>query len=382
MVISDFQLSIIAVGVLAVAGVFAYNRWQEHRYRRNTERGFSASHADVLLEPRSPPAADSPVSGRDRSERVEPVDAAAPPHDAVDDAVEPQQAAAAPPVEEPDPTQEPTLPLVHPLADWVLGFDAAGPVAPRQLWQAARDALAQVHTPVRLLGWNGAEGRWQALDGDGGPDGRHWRIALQLADRRGALDQDGIGVFLRGIQQLADRFMAVTDVPDAKPVAVRAQELDAFCAGVDVQIGLHVVANDAAGFPPDRMRASAAAAGMALGADGVFHGRDEAGRTRFTMGNLEPALFAGDPADATVSHGLTFNLDVPRVADGAAAFDAMVAAAQRMGAALNGTVVDDNRAPLGQKALDGIRARIVEFQDLMSRQGIAAGSATADRLFH
>jgi FtsZ-interacting cell division protein ZipA len=59
----------------------------------------------------------------------------------------------------------------------------------------------------------------------------------------------------------------------------------------------------------------------------------------------------------------------------------MVSAAQQLAVGLNGTLVDDNRAPLAQKSLEMIRAKIVEFQDQMSQRGVAAGSAAALRLF-
>jgi FtsZ-interacting cell division protein ZipA len=66
---------------------------------------------------------------------------------------------------------------------------------------------------------------------------------------------------------------------------------------------------------------------------------------------------------------------------GGAAFGAMVTTSRQLAAGLNGTVVDDNRQPLTQKSLDVIRAKIVEFQDVMSQHGIPAGTATALRLF-
>ena len=36
---SDLQLGLLAIGVAVVAGVIAYNRWQETRVRRRDRRG-------------------------------------------------------------------------------------------------------------------------------------------------------------------------------------------------------------------------------------------------------------------------------------------------------------------------------------------------------
>ncbi|MCK7502078.1 MAG: hypothetical protein MZW92_78280 [Comamonadaceae bacterium] len=62
--------------MIGVAGVFAYNKWQERKYRRQTERAFRRDHADVLLEPKAPAPLDLPPAGarRRRDERIEPVD--------------------------------------------------------------------------------------------------------------------------------------------------------------------------------------------------------------------------------------------------------------------------------------------------------------------
>jgi hypothetical protein len=361
MVISELQLAILAVGIAAVIGVFAYNKWQERRFREQSERGFAGEHADVLLEGTPAP----PAGGG--GERIEPVDAslsAAP--EAPDEAVA--------------PAPEPEMPLVHPAADCVARFEAAEPIAAPQLWQAVQETMAGIDRPVRWLGWNENRKTWQLLQAHTAIACRQWRAVLQLADRRGAVSEAGIEGFRRALQQLGDRFMAV-DLPQREQLRQRAAEIDRFCAGVDVQIAIHVVANDAAGFPGTKLRGIAEAAGMALEEDGMFHARDDAGHQLFTMGNLEPALFTAEGMAELTSHGLTLSLDVPCVTSGGAAFGSMVTAARQLAAGLNGSVVDDNRAALTQKALDVIRAKIVEFQDVMSKRGIAAGSATALRLF-
>lgn len=371
MAISDFQLSVIAAGVIGVAAVFAYNKWQERKYRRQTERAFRTDHADVLLEPKAAAPA-APVAGAAPAadERIEPVDLSLPPPLEIE-----------PEVEERGPVEEPAPPLVHEVADAVIRFESAEPVSAQQLWQASGEMLHGVDKTVRWLGWNESRNLWQQLQSHSALNGRQWRIALQLADRRGALSAPELERILGGVQQIADRFMAVTEYPDRAQIARRAQELDQFCAGVDVQIGIHVVANSPVGFVGTKLRGIAEAAGMQLEDHGVFLARDEAGHELFTMSNLEPALFTADGMNGFVTHGLTLNLDVPCVMNGGAAFGNMVTAARQLAAGLDGTVVDDNRQPLTQKALDLIRVKIVEFQDHMAQRGIPAGSAVALRLF-
>ena len=371
MAMSELQLSLVILGVAGVAGVVAYNKWQERKYFRHTERAFRSDHADILVEPELPGSTHGAPGGVEAGgERIEPVESST--------TLGP---VSEPVVAEAEPLPEPGVPLVHAAADWVVRFEAAELVAAHELWQATGELLGGVDKPVRWLAWNEGRKVWQQVHSHSALAGRHWRLSLQLADRRGALTANGIEAFLRGVQQLADRFMAVTDFPDRQQLAERANELDKFCAVVDVQIGVHVVANDPTGFSGTKLRGIAEAAGMALEDDGMFRARDEAGHELYTLGNLEPALFAADGIASLTTHGLTLNLDVPCVMSGGAAFGAMVTAARQLAAGLNGSVVDDNRAPLSQKSLDMIRAKIVEFQDFMSRHGISAGTATALRLF-
>lgn len=46
---NDLQLGLIGLGVAAVAAVFAYNKWQEHRHRKLAEKVLARDHEDVLL---------------------------------------------------------------------------------------------------------------------------------------------------------------------------------------------------------------------------------------------------------------------------------------------------------------------------------------------
>jgi len=96
----------------------------------------------------------------------------------------------------------------------------------------------------------------------------------------------------------------------------------------------------------------------------------------------ETAQFAADSIRSMATHGLTFLLDVPRVDHGERVFSQMTELARRFGETLQGALVDDNRAPLGEQQLDHIRREFVgKPQMAMALQGIPAGSPQALRLF-
>ncbi|QBE65716.1 cell division protein ZipA C-terminal FtsZ-binding domain-containing protein [Pseudoduganella lutea] len=51
---TDFQTSLIAAAGVFVAGVFVYNKWQEHKAKKSVERAFASEHDDVLMRAEEP----------------------------------------------------------------------------------------------------------------------------------------------------------------------------------------------------------------------------------------------------------------------------------------------------------------------------------------
>ncbi|MBK9783040.1 MAG: hypothetical protein IPP59_01860 [Betaproteobacteria bacterium] len=64
---TELQMGLIGLGATAVVGVFAYNKWQEHRHRKLAEAVLKPQHDDVLLGD-GPKAAVKPAA----AERSEP----------------------------------------------------------------------------------------------------------------------------------------------------------------------------------------------------------------------------------------------------------------------------------------------------------------------
>ena len=369
MPISDLQLALIALGASGVVGVFAYNKWQERKHQAHAERVFRKDHPDVLIEPPAERPAPAPAQVERApdvtpAERIEPLIGEAP-------------AEQAPPVDDAD---DATLPDIDPRIDCIVRLEAAEPVSGNEFWSAQRHAFELIDKPVRWFALEAPLGAWRELDAHNAGRFQQFCCALQIADRRGPLSGGELVSFLEGLQKLGDRFLAVVDYPQRETVLSDANAVDAFCAGVDAQIAVHVVASQTP-FAGSKLAAIVEAAGLQLRGDGQFHAEDGEGRTLFTVGNLEAALFAAAEMANQQTHGVTLTVDVPRVAEGVHAFDRMVALALRLADSLNGEIVDDNRASLSEPALLKIRQTVVQFQQQMAQQGVPAGSATALRLF-
>ena len=359
---SELQIALIGAGLAAVVLVVGYNKWQERKHRRDAERAFRSEHRDVLLEPRTE------ADAGDSAERGEPGIGAS---------------EGAPPrfTDVPLKRAAPELPrLLDSRADCVIRLEAIEALDVGTLWLAQTEHLAGLSKPVRWFGFNDADNVWLPLNA-GSTGACHWFCAaLQLVNRQGSIGETDFMRFTGGVQRVADAVMALPPgLPLRAETLNRATELDRFCADVDVQIGVNVVARDGQ-FEGRDIQRVAERLGLRLAPDGVFHAV-EGEASLFTLANLEAGAFAPDSLKGMVTRGLTLVIDVPRVAGGSAAFDRMTRTANDIAAELGGDVVDDNRASFGTEAAAIIRGQIEQFQARMDEVGMPAGGPLAQRLF-
>jgi FtsZ-interacting cell division protein ZipA len=366
MPISDLQLGLIGVGGAAVAAVFAYSKWQERKHRQQAERAFGSGHRDVLLEP------DDGVSGEAHTRR------------------EPGEAAAAEAAEEhatmrAEPNlrrSAPELPEeVDMRVDCAIRIESIEPLSAGKVGLVLRERLDGLNRALAWYGFDEGRNGWIGLDASTAGSFNWFCAAMQMADRRGPIADVEFEQFVSAVQEVCDQFLAVpASLPSRGEALSAALELDRFCAGVDVQIGVNVV-SEGADFAASRIRELAESRGLVLQDDGMFHAMGESGETLFCLGNLEPTLFEPTSLRELRTHGLTLFVDVPRTSDGALAFDRMMQCARELAEALGGNVVDDNRAPFGEQAAGLIRGQIQQFQAQMASYGVAAGGPIAMRLF-
>ncbi len=417
---TELQMGLIGLGVAAVFGVFGYNKWQEMRQRKVAEAVLKPHHEDVLLakggktEPEAVPAVQversEPEIRIEASEpfveRVEPVFTDPTPTEVVDDmAMAPedtpmpempviaQPAPGVPPVVAKPAVSQPeaddgaeveagNVPdaLLDPRLEFVVTMELVEPVSSFQILHSQRSALHRLNKPVHWVGFNEKKREWQRLTPDAELELRRLRVGLQLVNRLGPVSEGDLVIFTNAMQALADELMAVADMPPSN-VLDQAAEIDRFCAAVDLEIGLNLVSRSSA-FPGTKIRALSEAAGMMLGADGLFTRYDDAGRAQFSLQNFESTPFSPDALRNLTTHGLTFLLDVPRVDHGERVFMQMTEVAKRFADTLQGALVDDNRQPLSDSQLDHIRREFIgKPQATMASFGLAAGSPQALRLF-
>jgi FtsZ-interacting cell division protein ZipA len=367
-------LGLLVAGAVLVVGVLLYNLVQERRARKRLKAAFSgpASSRRERTEPKLRESDDEPSAGHSAAVDVSPDEAG-------DESAEP---AEAPPAQS----------FAHPGAPRA-GRDALAPdpdiecavlltpgaaVASAAL---ARALAAPLGKPVRWLGRRSAALAWQPLDGATGA----WQeiaACLLLADRAGPATRDEISGFLDLVAEIASALPAQVALPDAGTEAQRAEELDRFCADLDVQIGLTILKADLGQIAGTRLRGVAEAAGFHLSAAGHFeYFQEDTGAVLCTLQNYKQEPFTIESLRVTSTPGFVLLIDVPRVADPVRAFDQMRLTAKRFAQTLEAVLVDDNRRPLDDAALAAIRTQVQATAAALREAHIDPGGPRALRLF-
>jgi hypothetical protein len=369
---SELQIGLLVVGAAVIVGVIAYNRIQESRFRRRAEEAFAPDRGDALLEP-------AHAAGT----RIEPQLQPEPDGGAFHSAG--RQEPRAVPVASAVPTlpdSSPPTVLAAPSADticYAAELQAQQPVSSAALETLLGD-LGPLAPRLRVEGYSNADG-WAPFEPAGGGAFKRVRLLLQLADRSGAVTPQDLTAFQSAVARCAATLSASAEIPESAAFAQRARELDAFCANVDVVVGINILAGQGKPISGTRLRGLAEAAGFRLGGRGAFVYADAVGTPRFTLENQEPPAFSSESLRSLSTQGVTLLLDVPRVADGVAAFDQMVGIGRSLATSLGGTLVDDNRVPVTPQGLEQIRNQLRTIYAAMEAAGIPAGGPLALRLF-
>jgi hypothetical protein len=166
--------------------------------------------------------------------------------------------------------------LLSPAIDYIAAIEVSEPAAAYQIREAQRAALARLGKPVHWIGFNEQEHAWEAILEDTDSAYRHIRIGLQLVDRQGPVRDGDLSIFHLAMQDLATELMGFAELPLREPALQAAAQLDEFCAGVDIQIGVNVISQGQV-FPGTKLRALAESAGMVIDPEGRFARCDDEG---------------------------------------------------------------------------------------------------------
>lgn len=425
---NELQLGLIGTGIVILLGVVAYNAWQSSKVKRRIPRSMkggsqgmvpaAAEHEDErpFIEPSLPAAGKShPVS----AERREPtlartaVDAThTPPAEDVPEAPDTAQAPA--PVEDASPAQiadaathddgapksnEPSEPkpqaanpkpaapagnaaiapaVVDERIDCVVNLPLGGTINAERVLPLAQRMRRAGGKAVHVEGWVEDPPHWELLRSGGRYT--QLRMAVQLANRAGPLNEVEFSEFISQVQTLADAVDALPELPDMMETVGKARDLDSFAAQCDAQLSVNVL-SDGAPWSANYIQAVATQDGLLLSRDGTrFVKLDTRQNPVFTL-QFGDTNFLRD--DLTYKGGdlITLLLDVPVADEDLLPFRLMCDYAKSIGQRIGGRVVDDQRRLLPEAALTGIETQLMSLYARLEQRGLPAGTLSTRRLF-
>ena len=196
------------------------------------------------------------------------------------------------------------------------------------------------------------------------------QLAIQLANRRGAIGVLELSDFCSRAQALAETLGSQIDMPSVSTMLEGAKELDAMAAESDIQLSINVLLDEPC--PWGNFDALMRQRGFKLARNGRQYEYYSNGALIFNSAELDP--------NRSVTQ-LTLLLEVPLVAQDERAFERMLGEGVEIAQAAHGRLVDDNGINLSEAAVISIRQHLDVLYANLERNGVASGSSTASRLF-
>ena len=198
---------------------------------------------------------------------------------------------------------------------------------------------------------------------------RQLRVGVLLANRNGPLNAMEFSDFGQSVRKLGESLGAGgAVVPEMSAVLEQARRLDETCAQFDAVLGVNVLTPT--DFSPDALSALASGLGLLERGNNRYAALGEAGEVLFS-------LALGDTAGQ-----LTLLLDVPRAPDAAQPWGQMLETARACAQRTGGQVVDDAGRPMTEAAAAAVARQLQARYASLAAAGLAAGSATALRVFN
>ncbi|MBI3547254.1 MAG: hypothetical protein HY081_11790 [Gammaproteobacteria bacterium] len=272
--------------------------------------------------------------------------------------------------------------------DFVIDLPGPGPVTRHEALGIYKQHEYKLNKARRLYGQHYQTSHWMDLQIDSSQaEYGDLKLAIQLVDAQGPIDDSELNTFFQLGLQLADALQRPTKLPlTFEQGFERAREVQKFCDTYDVIAGIHVVPSNDAAFAGPAIQEAARQAGLQLGAMNIFHAQNTASPGSghmFSMANLgDYSAFDAANWEKFETKGLSLFTCVPCTYHPALAFEKMVAAAKQLSDNLGGCLQDQNHRPLTDKGITVIQHQIEDIEEKMRAFGILPGSDTALKLFN
>ena len=428
---SDLKIALIVLGALIIAGVLVYNWLQERNLRDEVSREFIVPQKDVLaddfyidtdayVEKELAGVSDKmksttyaiPVKIRDEPAMAEPVFAVLDDNVLIEATIQAdvktfatnktpfnesaenafisstdrqaqlqQESIVKADLHQKTQGIQANLPsVIHPQIDLTAILYATKNIGVNEM-QALKTTITDIGLSTMLHGLD-SEDKWHLL-GESAPSANFKQVACsaQLADRCGPIAKNLLNKFQFAVEDSGLALNAHVEWQGSGDALQRAIELDQFCIEVDQMISVHLTQTESP-IHGTKFKGLAEANGLTLSADGKFqsvsNGKDE---PLFVLIDTNNQPFTAENLRTNVLKSVTFQIEIPKVANCEQVFNQMIIMAQKMATSLNARLVDDNQRLLGDLQIEKIRQQLKVIHATMVARGIMPGSPASMRLF-
>jgi hypothetical protein len=271
-------------------------------------------------------------------------------------------------------------PRIDALIDAIVPLRMEAPVSGEFVLAHAPTTRRAGSKPFLLEGLNAETGEWEPVAS--GQRYGELQAGVQLANRSGALNQIEYSEFAQTMQAFAENTGAMTELPDMLEVTARAKELDGFASEHDAQLTVTLRANGVA-WSPGYLQQVAARHGFVPGAVSgrlvLPSGEDHAPPVLMLTFDARAAL--SDEPELAALREAALSLDVPQTPEAAEPFAAWQQAARKLADDMGATLIDDQGRAVTLHAFNAIGRELGQMYRALEARDLAAGSASARRLF-
>lgn len=353
---SPLQLSLLALGVLVVGGVYFYNWWSA---RKLLPKRADPAQQTVATEEGLEPWLEEPLS----EQAGEAINVAAP------HVSQPRMSKTLRPMQ-----------VLDSRIDSMVSMELEAPVSGDAVLAVAPSTRRIGSKPFYVEGLEAESGTWELTR----PGHRYGalRAGVQMANRSGPLNEIEFSEFVIKLQEFADALHAEPDFADMRTEVGKARELDQFASRHDAQLSFLLNAQRAA-WSPGYLTQHAAKLGFVPGS---LPGRlvlpaAEAGAAPVLVLSFETQAALADDPSLAILRVFQLSLDIPHVNRAEDPFAQLRHVALTLCERMEGTLTDDNGTPVSLEALDRVGADIERLHNLMDQYELPAGSAVCRRLF-
>lgn len=261
------------------------------------------------------------------------------------------------------------------------------PIEQQELLKVFREHDFKFHRKVHIYGLNELTDLWRDIEFEL-PAARFLKlgVAIQLADREGAMSEKELKDFQQMVLDFSNRFDAPFKFSMAIDEAMKqAQILDQIGRRYDSMAVLNVVSKSKSGFRMADIESCARDLMMSTDKNGIFvktKGQKQALSILYRLACTDGSgHFGVSSGSMTPVHDLVIYMNVPATEEPDRVFQDMVNDASSLATWLDGKVVDRNGKVMTQRSYSVLLQQISDITYSMQQDGITAGDSVSKKLF-